>query len=86
MTIKNCFTVYRQLYEQEFGGLDMQLVNIFLKNMMKELVNTEVLLSSGKTAVIKKMFSDSLDYPIVDFNGYIRKTDEELYCKQIFIK
>ena len=83
---KNCFTVYRQLYEQEFGGLDMQLVNIFLKNMMKELVNTEVLLSSGKTAVIKKMFSDSLDYPIVDFNGYIRKTDEELYCKQIFIK
>ncbi|MCI8341756.1 MAG: HD domain-containing protein [Firmicutes bacterium] len=82
----NHFKVYKEFLEQEFIGLDMRIVAIFLKNIVKKMSGLNVLLSNGSVGTIKKVDIRDLEHPFVTFGTAFRKTDDTVYCKQIVLK
>jgi HD-GYP domain-containing protein (c-di-GMP phosphodiesterase class II) len=64
--------------------LDENLVDIFLKNMPKELVGKQVVLSNGTVAYIRRVDPDDIEYPTVMQYGEKIKTSEALYCTSMY--
>lgn len=79
------FKILGQLVEQKFSELDTHLVKIFTDNMPNELVGKPILLSDGSIGTVKYIMQGELEYPIVEVNGEIKKTNEQLFCKQIMM-
>lgn len=80
---KNPFTIISRLANKQFSELDMTLVRAFVKHMPAELVGKSVLLSDGSIGIIKFIVPSDLEHPIVEVNGIIKKTDDDLYCKSM---
>ena len=75
--------VFDMLYQDEFDGLDRQLVMAFLKNMRARYTNKQVVMSNGRRGEILYIPLNDADHPIIRQDGDIRQTDEEWYCKEI---
>jgi HD-GYP domain-containing protein (c-di-GMP phosphodiesterase class II) len=79
------FAVLNQLKEEQFWGLDIQLVNMFAEQMPRELLGKSVLMSNGMAAVIKHVHDNNIEYPVVEMNGEIVNTNKDLYCVSMII-
>lgn len=75
--------VFDMLYQDEFDGLDRNLVMTFLKNMRDRYTNRQVLMSNGRRGEILYIPLNDADHPIIRQDDDIRQTDEEWYCKEI---
>lgn len=78
------FVILQELVDTSFSGLDTKFVNILLKNMIAELHGRRVLLSNGAVARVEFVDSQQPKYPIVNFEGQIVKTDENLFCVRLY--
>ena len=75
--------VFDMLYQEEFDGLDRDLVMTFLKNMRARYTNRQVVMSNGRRGEILYIPLNDADHPIIRQDDDIRQTDEEWYCKEI---
>ena len=74
------FQIMSQLRNLSGTELDPLIVDTFIKNMPKELLNKPVLLSDGETAIINEIDPEDLEYPYVRIGDKIIKTDSTIYC------
>lgn len=75
--------VFDMLYQEEFDGLDRNLVINFLKNMRERYTNRQVVMSNGRRGEILYIPLNDADHPIIRQDDDIRQTDDEWYCKEI---
>ena len=75
--------VFDMLYQEEFDGLDRNLVIAFLKNMRERYTNRQVVMSNGRRGEILYIPLNDADHPIIRQDDEIRQTDDEWYCKEI---
>lgn len=76
-------TVFDMFYEEEFAGLDRNLVMTFLKNMRKNYKNKSVIMSDGRSGEIAFIPLNDAAHPIVRQENDIRQTDDDWYCQEI---
>ena len=74
------FQIMSQIRSLSGTELDPHVVDIFTKNMPKELLNKSVLLSDGETAIISEIDPDDLEFPYVRIGEKTFKTNETLFC------
>lgn len=78
------FVILQELMDTSFSGLDGKLVNTLLKNMITELQGCQVLLSNGAVAKVEFIDPRKPKYPIVNIDGEMIKTNEEICCVRIY--
>ena len=75
--------VFDSFYKQQYDGLDMDLVMVFLKNMRKNFLNKKVIMSDKVIGEIMYIPPNDCGHPIVKSGKTIRQTNKEWYCKEI---
>lgn len=75
--------VFDMFYEEEFEGLDRNLVMAFLKNMRVKYTDKQVVMSNGRRGKILFIPLNDADHPIIGQDEDIRQTDDEWYCREI---
>lgn len=76
-------TVFDMFYEEEFAGLDRNLVMSFLKNMRNNYKNKSVIMSNGRSGEIVFIPLNDAAHPIVRQEDDVRQTDDDWYCMEI---
>lgn len=74
------FEVLEQFAKERFSNLDISLVNVFLKNMPKELLGKDVVLSNGTVGKVVYINPSTYKYPIVQVGQSVFQTDESVKC------
>lgn len=74
------FEILDEFARGKFSDLDIDLVNIFLKNMTLELTGKSVLLSNGKIAEVLYVDSNHLAFPIVRLEDDVLITNDKIKC------
>ncbi|MEG1688053.1 MAG: HD domain-containing phosphohydrolase, partial [Angelakisella sp.] len=82
----NPFAIISRLASQQFSELDMQLVRLFTQHMPVELMGKPCLMSDGSIGIIRCLMPGAPEYPLVEINGNVTKTDEKLYCKRMILE
>lgn len=75
--------VFDSFYKQQYDGLDMDLVMVFLKNMRKNFLNKKVIMSDKIIGEIMYIPPNDCAHPIVRSGKIIKQTNKEWYCKEI---
>jgi HD-GYP domain-containing protein (c-di-GMP phosphodiesterase class II) len=78
------FSVLALLKRIAGNELDRRLVNIFIQNMPKELMDKQVVLSNGSVAYVRDIDMDDIEYPVVAQFGEEIKTNANLYCTSMY--
>jgi HD-GYP domain-containing protein (c-di-GMP phosphodiesterase class II) len=79
------FAVLNQLKEEQFWGLDIKIVNLFVEQMPRELLGKSILLSNGMAGIIRHVNDKNIEYPVVEINGEIVNTNKDLHCISMLI-
>ena len=74
------FSVMAILTELSGRDLDAGLVDVFIRNMPMELIDKPVKLSDGTIGVVRSLDPDDLEHPMIEVNGSVFKSGENLYC------
>ncbi len=77
------FDVFDMFYNEQYEGLDMDLVMTFLRNMRNNLINKKVIMSDGSIGVIKYVPPNDSGHPIVQHDHLIKQTNEVWFCKEL---
>jgi HD-GYP domain-containing protein (c-di-GMP phosphodiesterase class II) len=65
--------------------LDRELVDIFIENMPKELIDKPVTMSDGTIAILRKYDPKDIKYPTVEFNGRMIKSSDKYLCTSMYV-
>ncbi len=79
------FIVLNELSIGKFSDLDFDLIDHFLDMMPKELEGRSVLLSDGTIATVKHIDRKKFLYPIVERDGDVVMTSDDVYCKTLVL-
>ncbi len=79
----NPFLILSQLAKMQFSDLDIFLVDVFTRNMPYELLNKAVLLSDGSIGTTRFVVANDLEFPIVEVNSNVIKTDKNFHCVRL---
>jgi len=74
------FEILEEFSIHKFSDLDISIVNTFLDNMPATLVGKDALLSDGRSAKVVYVNPLHFSYPVVDIDGELIITNEELGC------
>ena len=74
------FKILADLAEQKFSDLDMKLVELFTRMMPIELTGKSVLMTDGSVATVRHVDINDMEYPYVEMNKQILKTNDEFNC------
>ena len=74
------FSVMAIIAELSGTELDSNLVNLFLRSMPQEIMDKKVMLSNGKTGIVRSFDVQNIEYPTVEIDGKIIATNKNLYC------
>lgn len=85
-TANNPFAIISQLSNKQFSELDMKLVKIFAEHMPMELVGKSVFLSDGSIGVVRFIIPSDMEYPMVEVNGEVKKTNADFYCERMILE
>ena len=80
------FTIMSVLNKLGNSDLDARLVNIFNRYMPVELVDKPVMMSDGSIGVVRAFDPDDIEYPMIEVNGRIVKSNETLFCTSMYTK
>lgn len=78
------FEIFEEFSKGRYSHLDIELVNLFLKNMPLELLGKPVYLSNGSIGVVSYVNPNDYGYPIVSIDGTIIQTNSEIYCISMY--
>lgn len=82
----NPFLIFSQLAGSRFSELDTKLIKVFTDNMPNQLIGKQVRMSDGSIGVVRFIMNDDLEYPLVEVEGKMIKTDESLYCQSLIFE
>jgi len=77
------FVILNEFAQGGYSELDIKYVNIFIDCMVEELKGKEIVMSDGRTATVLLVSPRQLLYPIVEIDGKVVMTNEELYCTRM---
>ncbi len=77
------FTILGQLSSGKFSDLDYKLIGLFLERMPGEMLGKSVLLNNGSIGVVKHIDVNNWNYPIIEVDGAVVSTTDELYCLSV---
>ena len=80
---KTPLQVFAMLYENQFKGLDRELVMVFLKNIRRQYEMKKVVMSDGRTGYIRYIPMNDAEHPIVKQGDRIEQTNSEWFCREI---
>ena len=80
------FAVLTQMRSEQYGGLDMRLMNIFTEYMPKELSGRPVLMSDGRTGIVRYVNDRNIEFPFVEVDGEIIVTNRNFHCVCMLIE
>ena len=78
------FRVMARLENLGESELDSSVINIFKKNMPKELLGKSVKMSDGTVGFIREYDLKDIQYPKVEVGSRIIKTNKDLYCVSMY--
>ena len=78
------FKVMSMLNRLSGTELDSQLVSVFNKNIPKELIGKQVMLSDGTVGTVSSVDPGDIEYPTVILNNKELKTDRKLHCMSMY--
>ena len=79
------FKVLDELSKLKGTELDSDLVDLYVKNMPKELIGKEVVMSNGKIGVVHSINYDDIVYPVISYGGREIQSNEYWYCTHMHI-
>ena len=73
-------------YLAELGGkdLDPELVSVFIQNMPQELINKPVVMSDGTIGIVSGFDPADIEYPLIEVNGLVIKSNKNMYCTSMY--
>ena len=74
------FDVLQWFVTEGSKGIDQNLLNIFIKNMVKAYRQQQVILSDGREGCVEYIPLNDMDHPIVSVGEEVRQVDEDWYC------
>jgi HD-GYP domain-containing protein (c-di-GMP phosphodiesterase class II) len=74
------FVILEEFGRGGYSELDIRYVNVFINCMVDELQGKEIIMNDGSEAVVLLVDLRKLLYPIVEIDGRVVSTDENLYC------
>lgn len=74
------FDVLEEFSRGSFSNLDLDIINIFLKNMPCELIGKSVLLSNGAVGKVVYIDPNDYSYPLVQVANDLIQTDNVTRC------
>jgi HD-GYP domain-containing protein (c-di-GMP phosphodiesterase class II) len=74
------FTILNEFAKEGYSALDVKYVNIFIGCMIEELRGKEVIMNDGSEATVLLINPRKLLYPIVEINGEVVTTSDDVYC------
>jgi len=77
------FIILNEFAQGGYSELDIKYINIFIDCMVEELKGKEIIMSDGREAVVLLVSPRQLLYPIVEIDGKVVMTNEELYCTRM---
>lgn len=77
------FDVLDNFYNNEYDGLDMDLVMVLIKNMREHFLEKDVIMSNGNVGKIKYIPPNDIAHPIIQNGKIIKQTDERWFCKKL---
>jgi len=78
------FGILALLGSQCGTDLDAEVVRVFVEQMPKELMNKPIMMSDGTIGIVRDYDTGDIEYPMVELNGHIIKTNKELYCVSMY--
>lgn len=78
------FQIFDEFAKGRYSDLDIELVNLFLKNMPLEMVGKRVLMSTGSVAKVAFINPNNFAYPIVSMEDSALPTNESFYCLSMY--
>ena len=85
-TPRSPFSIMAYLAELKDKELDGRLVDVFIQNMPRELVDKPVVMSDGSIGVVREFDPDDIEYPLIEVNGLVIKSGIKLYCTSMYIE
>jgi HD-GYP domain-containing protein (c-di-GMP phosphodiesterase class II) len=74
------FAVLAMIKQMQGVQLDSGLVDVFVENMLKQLMNKPMEMSDGSVSIARSYDLDSIEYPTVEINGELIETNKSIYC------
>ena len=74
------FDVLHWFVTEGSKGIDQNLLNIFIKNMVKVYRQQQVIMSDGREGCVEYIPLNDMDHPIVSVGEEVRQVDEDWYC------
>jgi HD-GYP domain-containing protein (c-di-GMP phosphodiesterase class II) len=84
-TPRSPFKVLSWVNELRTTELDPSVVDIFIKNMPREMLNKSVMLSDGRVGIVHEIDYDDVEYPYIRLGGKVFKSHKDLYCTQMHL-
>ena len=80
------FVVLTQMKAEKYWGLDIRLMNIFTEYMPRELASQTVLMSDGRTGIVKYVNDNNIEFPFVEVDGELIVTNKDFYCVSMLME
>ena len=77
---KSPFSILAMLVSLSGMELDTRLVNLFIQKMPVELIGKQIEMSDGSVGVVRSFDLNDIEYPMIEINGRVIKTNKQLYC------
>lgn len=78
------FVVLAEFTKEKFSDLDIELVDLLLKNMPLELTGKKVLLTNGKIGEVIYVNPSDYEHPMVCVDGENLLTDDKIKCVSMY--
>jgi len=83
---RNPFNIIAWLAKLRGTELEESIVDVFIANMPKQMVNKPTMLSNGEAGIIHELDYNDLEYPYVQVGKKVFKTNKHLYCTQMSLE
>jgi HD-GYP domain-containing protein (c-di-GMP phosphodiesterase class II) len=84
-TPRNPFHIISWIKKLRGTELEQSIVDTFIENMPKEMVNKSALLSNGKVGVIHALDHEDMEHPYIRIGEKVFKSSENLFCAQMYL-
>jgi HD-GYP domain-containing protein (c-di-GMP phosphodiesterase class II) len=85
-TPRNPFHIISWIKKLRGTELEPSIVDTFVENMPKEMVNKSAMLSNGEVGVIHELDCDDMEYPYIRTGGKVFKSSSSLFCTQMYLE
>jgi HD-GYP domain-containing protein (c-di-GMP phosphodiesterase class II) len=83
---RNPFNIIAWIQKLSGTELSQTIVNTFINNMPKEMLQKTVLLSNGDVGIVHQLDYDDLEYPYIRIGSKVFKSNKDVYCMQILLE